>query len=204
MKLILYSSPEKTVFERIESELFPLSQKIVFGYMPANGADPHPEFTPFWENLAAKHNAEFVYIDNSKTPTQNELKKIKTVNSLTVTGGNAFDLLQNLRNNGFDKIIIRLCRKPDFVYSGFSAGAVIATPDIKLVGKKFGADFGYDENNTGITDTAALGLVDFEILPHYNPNKDKEKLVKYRKQNSREIKALTDQDFIMEERTNFL
>lgn len=197
MKLILYSSPDNGVLEKLEIEIFPKNRKTVFGYMPADGKNPKPEYMPFWQDLAKKHDAEFVYIDNSKIPNANELEDIKRVNSLGIMGGNVFALLHNLRQSGLDKIIIRKTKEKDFIYSGFSAGAMIATPDIRLADKEYGWTFGYDENIVGVKDTRALDLVEFEILPHFVPAKDQKKLEKFIKKYNTKVKPLTDLDLLV-------
>lgn len=197
MKLILYSNPTNEVLEKLEDEIFPSDFSVVFGYMPADGSDPKPEYTPFWQKLAEKHNAEFIYLDNSKKPSKEELINIIRINSLTITGGNTFALLHNIRNSGFDRIIKNLSKKKNFIYSGFSAGAIIATPNIRIADKNFNCSFGYDENRVGIKDTKALGFVDFEILPHYNPELDKQLVSKFDNKYGSKIKPLTDSEYII-------
>lgn len=196
MKLVLFSNPNEGIIEKLEKEILP-KHGLAFGYMPADGRNPKPQYTPFWRELAKKHNAEFVYIDNSKKPTTEEIKKFLKINSLAVMGGNVFNLLRNIRANGFDKIIKKIAEKEDFIYSGFSAGAIIATPDIRIVGKEHSWAFGYDENEPNITNTIALGFVDFEILPHYDPKIDKEHLKSYEKRYDTKVRAITDREFII-------
>lgn len=184
---------------KIEPEIFDKSLgKIVFGYMPADGNDPKPEFNPYWQELAKKHNAELVYIDNSKKLNKEELQNINRINSLSITGGNVFALLHNLRTNGFDKIITDLFKKDNFIYSGFSAGAVIVTPDIRIASKNHNWSFGYDENNVNIKDTKALSLVDFEILPHYT-KADEANLAKYQEKYSVKVKPIADDKYLIVE-----
>lgn len=186
--------------DKIEPEIFDKSLgRIVFGYMPADGNDPKPEFNPYWQGLAKRHNAELVYINNSKKPTEEELQNINRINSLSITGGNVFALLYNLRVNGFDKIILDLFKKDNFVYSGFSAGAVIVTPDIRIASKDHNWSFGYDENNVNIKDTTALNLIDFEILPHYT-KADKTNLINYQEKYSVKVKPIADDEYLIVEK----
>ena len=78
-----------------------------------------------------------------------------------VTAGNTFEVLKYMRDQGIDRYIREVMdRKPDAVYIGSSAGAVIAGKDIELA-----ADF--DANFLGMTDFTALGLFDGTIIPHY-------------------------------------
>jgi peptidase E len=194
MKLVLYSKPDNGIIEKLENEIFH-EKGTVFGYMPADGNSPKPQYTPFWQDLAKKHNAKFVYIDNSKTPTKADLDKNSEINSLAVMGGNVFNLLHNIRTNGYNKIIRKLAEKEDFIYSGFSAGAIIATPNIRIANKEYCWAFGYDENEPNITDTKALGFVDFEILPHFDPELDRINLCKYKNKFETKVEPLTDSNY---------
>lgn len=197
MRLVLYSIPDGGVLEKIEDKIFQKDRKTVLGYMPADGNNPKPNFTPFWQSLAAKHGAIFVYIDNSRKPTKKELEDISSVNSLCIMGGNVFALLHNLRESGLDKVILEKSKEKDFVYSGFSAGAIIVTPDIRIADEKHGWSFGGDKNEDDILDTKALGLVDFEILPHFDVKADSKKLRQYEEKYQTKVKALTDSDFLI-------
>jgi len=185
------------VLEKLEKEIFPKNRQTVFGYMPADGNDPKPKFTPFWENLAHKHNAEFIYIDNSREPSPEMLQNLNRINSLTITGGNVFAMLHNLRQSGLDMFILEKTNDKNFIYSGFSAGAIVATPDARIAAKENGWSFGYDENSVGITDTRALGLVYFEILPHYKKELDEKRVKTYTDKYKTEVMTLTDADFII-------
>lgn len=197
MKLVLYSNPGNGVLEKIEKEIFPKNRKIVFGYMPADGDNPKSHYTPFWRELSKKHQAEFVYIDNSRKPSRKNINDFNKINSLAIMGGNVFSLLHNLRESGLDKFILEKAKENDFIYSGFSAGAMIITPNIRIAGQEHGWTFGYDENLVNIKDTKALGLVDFEILPHYNEKLDLKKLRNYMRKYNVTVKPLTDNDIII-------
>lgn len=196
MKLILFSHPDQSL-DKIADKILPKNRRNIFGYMPADGSDPKPQYTPFWQDFAKKHNADFVYIDNSKRPSEEELKKFQKINSLMVTGGNSFALLKNIKENGYDKLIETLSQNEDFIYSGFSAGAIIMTPDIRIALKENAWGFGYDENLVNLQDTRALGYVDFEILPHYDAKLDFSHLKLYEKKYRTSVRAITDQEFII-------
>ena len=191
MKLILFSNPDNGTIEGLEKEILPKSN-LVFGYMPADGNNPKPEFTPFWKEFAKRNKAGFLYLDNSKKPTKDELEDIRKIDSLFVAGGNVYNLLDNVKKSGYDKIIKGLARNKDFIYSGFSAGAILATSNIRVAAKDNNWSFGYDEDSRNTQDTRALGLVDFEILPHYEPRKDDENIKGFEKRYNTKLKPITD------------
>ena len=109
-------------------------------------------------------------------------------------GGNVFTLLHNLRKSGLDKIINNISRTEHFVISGFSAGAIVLTPDVRIAGLKW--NFGSDKNIVKIKDTRGLGLVDFEILPHYD-DKDAAGLKNYSRRYNVEVKPLRNDEFLV-------
>lgn len=84
---------------------------------------------------------------------------------LFVGGGNTFNLLQHVRDNGFVEPVRAFVANGGAYYGG-SAGAILACDDIAI------AD-GYDPNEAGLTDLRALGLVPgIAILPHYTVDQE--------------------------------
>jgi peptidase E len=169
-KIILFSQPDPAVMAQITSEIFPdFTENKIFAYMPSDGGDivANAQYTPFWQDLTAKNNAHFVFIDNSKT---GEESKLLTANILMITGGNTFKLLKNLRDSGLDQAILQFWQKDGVVMSGFSAGAIILTPNIAVAGLGVVPD----PNDVGLADLTALGILDFEIWPHYNETLEKQ------------------------------
>jgi len=196
MKLVLFSNPDNGMLEKLEKEILP-KPRLMFGYMPADGKNPKSEYTPFWKEFAKRNQARFIYLDNSQKPTKREMEDINNIDSLMITGGNVYELLSNLRRSGYDAVIKKLATNKDFIFSGFSASAIIATPDIRVAGKDNNWSFGYDENNAGVKDTKALGLIDFEILPHFEKGNDDKNIKKFEKRYKTTLKPLADTDYLI-------
>jgi dipeptidase E len=83
-----------------------------------------------------------------------------------VTGGNAFLLRRAMRQSGFDGVIGGCLADDKLVYGGWSAGAVVAGPDLR------GVELMDDPNLLAEGYDAApvwdgLGLVGFHLVPHY-------------------------------------
>lgn len=159
-------------------------------YMPSGGIERAQEYINRWEVIAQEHDAKFNVINNQIRSVE-EQDKIFASNILVISGGNTFNLLHNLRESGLDNSIKQFLNKPDFVLSGFSAGALVLTPNIKICNLP---DF--DENLIGLENLEALNLVDFEIFPHYIEDIHKKMLVDYRKTTSNRVCEITDQDYI--------
>lgn len=165
-KIILFSEPVPEVMEKLKPEVFPETIKDkIFVYMPSDGSavKANANYTPFWQEYAQNNGAKFIYLDNSKAgrEAETEIRKLDSANILMITGGNTFKLLKNLRSSGFDKAIKNFWQKDNIVLAGFSAGALVLTSSIEIA--KFS-----DPNEIGLTDLTGLGLIDFEIWPHFS------------------------------------
>lgn len=128
---------------------------------------------------------------NNQIPSVEEQDKLFASNILVISGGNTFSLLHNLRESGLDESVRQFLDKPDFVLSGFSAGALVLTPNIEICNLP-----GLDENVIGLKDLEALKMVDFEIFPHYNKDIHEKMLDHYRKTTSNRVREVTDEDYI--------
>lgn len=160
--------------------------------MPSDGANLKQKYIDEWNGYAQKRNAEFRLINNAKIDAQDEAEKLLGSNILVITGGNTFTLLDNLRKSGLEEAIKEFLRKPEFVLSGFSAGALVLTPTIEVCNLP-----NYDENLVGLKDLTGLNIVDFEVFPHYDPNSHKKLLTEYKKSARNEVKEITDDEMIV-------
>ena len=110
------------------------------------------------------------------------------IDVLYISGGNTFGTLDKIRKCGFDKDIINYV-KLGVVYIGGSAGAHIASKDIKHVEW-------YDENNVGITDYSGLGLFNGMLICHYTDER-KSDFEKLSVNSECKVYALTDEDSLV-------
>ncbi|HEY0299938.1 MAG TPA: Type 1 glutamine amidotransferase-like domain-containing protein [Rhizomicrobium sp.] len=81
-------------------------------------------------------------------------------------GGNSFLLRRAMRQSGFDRVGVDLIKQDKLVYGGWSAGAVVAGPDLHGIALMDGPDVaadGYDP--APIFD--GLALIPFHLVPHY-------------------------------------
>lgn len=201
-RIVLFSMPTDTNIQKISELLFPkeLTRKI-FAYLPVNGKDSPQKYTDFWKDIADKHKAEFRFIDNTISDSLEKAKLLGS-NILLITGGNTFELLNNLRNSGLDKAIKDFTQKDEFILAGFSAGAIVLSPTIESAQQPAGPDPEdlMDENLVGITDLTGLGIIDFEVFPHFVEVSDRETLKKYQAQSKYQVKEITDEDYIVLDR----
>ncbi len=109
---------------------------------------------------------------------------LSSVDIIYVQGGNTFFLLKQMRASGFDKIIKKLL-KMGIVYAGVSAGSIVAGKSVKT------ALWLGDKNGVKIKNLSGLGLVPFNIFPHYTKDCD-ETIKKEQKKSWQKIMIISD------------
>lgn len=186
--------PTDSNIQQISDLIFPKEiERKIFAYMPSSGSNSPQKYVDFWKGIADKYQAEFRFIDNTNSDSF-EKEKLLESNILLITGGNTFELLNNLRNSCLDKTINDFTQKDKYVLAGFSAGAIVLSPTIQIASLE--TTSGGDENLVGITNLEGLNIVDFEILPHYE-DPDKQILEKYRSQSKYHVKEITNENYMV-------
>ena len=199
-RVVLFSMPTDANKAKLAEALFPSEMREKrLAYMPSNGHNTKQVYTDYWKAFATDNKAEFVMVDNMLDRSAGEGKKILWANILLISGGNTFELLNNLRQSGLDSEVVEFAKKKGFVLAGFSAGAIVLTPTIEVASVPSGNDSEdlVDQNLVGIKDLTGLGIIDFEVFPHYVEDKDKGTLESYRSKSGYEVKEITDDGVIV-------
>lgn len=192
-RIILFSIPTPGNIDTILNLVFPKEMNNkVFAYMPSDGANCPQKYKDEWKSYAEKHGSEFKHIDNSIDNASEEIDKLLKSNILIITGGSTFKLLYNLRKSGLDKAIIEFAHKDEYVLAGFSAGALVLTPTIEICNLP-----DYDKNEVGLKDLTGLGVVNFEVFPHYSEQEHKALLDNYKAQAKNEVKEIADENYLV-------
>ena len=193
-RIVLFSQPSPKNIGELEKNIFvtDMENKVV-AYIPANGHLTKQIHTDYWSDMADRNKAEFVFVDNMQ---KGEEEKINRANILIISGGNTYELLNNLKISGLDKAIINFAKKENFVLAGFSAGAIVMSPQINIAGEPSGIDPTdlMDENLVGLTDLTGLNIIDFEVWPHYYEEYDKERLDQYQEKCPNKVMTLGDDE----------
>lgn len=122
---------------------------------------PYAGVTNAWDAYAAKvrHALSSLPIDViSVHETRDPVAAVREAECVIVGGGNTFHLLKLCREAGLLDVIREVVRA-GVPYIGWSAGANLACPSISTT------------NDMPVVDPGgfgALGLIDFQINPHYN------------------------------------
>lgn len=121
--------------------------------------------------------------------------KVAELGAVWVCGGNVFVLRQAMYLSGFDKLLKKLSRKDDFLYSGYSAGCCVLSPNLnayKIVDNS--TDTPYQEQDTVIWE--GIGLIEYAFLPHFDSEHPEssaiDKEIEFCKVNDIPYKALRD------------
>jgi dipeptidase E len=108
------------------------------------------------------HLTELDLANSSKSVVRSAVSIIDVV---YLSGGNSFYLLDHIKKSGFD-IALKEHLKRGLIYAGGSAGAVVAGMSIEVA-----KEFDDPQAATGLTDYAAMKLINFSLLPHYGNDK---------------------------------
>ena len=199
-RIILFSQPTEKNIDELSKNLFPLELKNkIMAYMPTNGHLSKQKYTDYWQKLALDNNCKFVFVDNMILGEEN---KIDNANILLITGGNTFELLNNLRNSKLDKAVVNFSKKDNFIIAGFSAGAIVLSPNINIASQPSGIDPTdmMDENLVGVTDMTGLNIIDFEVWPHFYAEYDQKTLDNYQNNCPNKVVTLGDDEMKLVEK----
>jgi len=102
--------------------------------------------------------------------------KIDSLGGLYISGGNVFVLRQAMKISGLDKIILDSQDRDNFLYSGYSAGVCVLTPNLGSYAIVDNAnDFPYSQINKQVWE--GLGILNFAFEPHYHSDHPESKSV---------------------------
>jgi dipeptidase E len=127
-------------------------------------------------------------------------EKLNEYNIIWVRGGNVFVLRQAMKLSGFDEIMIKLLKKDDVVYGGYSAGVCVLAPTLK------GIDLVDDPNVRPYPEQTktiweGLSILDYAVVPHYSSDHTESdavnNVIKYMIDNKILFKAIRDGEVII-------
>lgn len=192
-KFILFSEPQEEVLQRLKSELF-VQEYMTVAFMLSDGSHPNnAKYEKIWQDYIENNGSKAVKINNSLrgNDANIEAKKIKNSDAIILTGGNTFKFLHHLKESGLDRTLIEFANSGKIVV-GFSAGAIILSPTIEIAELPT-----LDDNLVGITDLTGLGLIDFDVYPHYEESEHRAIVDEYEGRTGRQVRRLTNQDLIV-------
>jgi len=164
MKLFLASSLYKTLPLLLKKTGKPAQElKVLF---IANAADPF-EHAP-WVNLDMdmfkNSGCKIIETDLRKISAEEFAQQMKGADILHVCGGSVLYILWLLRKKEVFNTILNAVHQEKVLYTGTSAGSIIAAPSVQL--------YSYDPEERAVAkelqDFTGFGFVPFLIKPHVN------------------------------------
>lgn len=157
--LCSYFAEVRPLFEKF-AEQYELEKKVLF--IPTAGdVEEYRDYIDEGRAIFADLQFDVVPLDIAAATETVVREKLAQASCLYISGGNTFYLLQELKRKNLLPLIHERINQ-GMVYVGESAGAIIASNDISY------SQIMDDKSLTSdLTDYAALGLVDFSVLPHW-------------------------------------
>ena len=191
MRLVLYSggsSRENRSMDRALMELIHRPNPSVL-FIPTSFEHADEDFEIFCKYYGSWGWNDFQIFPIDVPFDRTALPKLLKRDVIYLAGGNTFYFLKHLRRSGMLQALKQYVNKGG-ILAGQSAGAIVMTPTIHTAGFP---SFDSDENDVGLRNLQAMGLVPFEFFPHYEsiPKYSKE-MLKYSKSSSCLLVAAPD------------
>lgn len=167
MKLFLASSLDGTAELLQETLSIPLKgARVLFS---ANAADKH-KGDKWWvasdREAFVRLGCEIVDVDLRSTPGEQLKERLDNVQILHFCGGSVLYLISLIKEKQLDSVIKDYVKSEKIIYTGTSAGSMIAADDLALCVHD-PEELDYIDVKK-VKDFKGLGLVKFLILPHCN------------------------------------
>lgn len=163
-KLVLYSDQIVGETDAIDRRMLRLIGKSApsIGYIPSSSDHERFFFNEICAYYAALGALVDVFFELDVSFSERVLPALLSCDAIHLSGGNTFYFLHWLKQRAMLPIL-RDYVAGGGVLIGVSAGAILMTPDVStsaLCGDTF---------VEALRDPSALGLVDFQFLPHFEP-----------------------------------
>ena len=174
------------------------SKKILF-IPTATNVDEYKKYIHLTQKAFEDFGYEVENFDVSIFSEEIAKEKLSEANTVFISGGNTFYLLQELKRKNLTSYLKERIEN-ELLYIGESAGSVIAAPDIEyasIVDDKTLA--------TELDDYAGLNLVDFYIVPHFEeePFVESSRNTVELYKDKLDLKLINNKEAILVENNNF-
>jgi len=159
-------------------------------FIPSSSEWGMQDFAEFVDAFDGLKNMEYIYFPVDHMPSPTLTNNAFESDIIFLAGGNTFHFLSCLRKHRLLGRLNQFANQSGKVLAGLSAGAILLTPSIQTAG--FPA-FDCDDNFSNLKDLKSLGLLPFELFPHYrNSERYRRALSRYSKQSKTPLLGLPD------------
>lgn len=165
-RLVLYSGGQSRSNHKLHEALVGLvgkKKKVSMTYVPFCEDGCRVFYGRFQRRYSRFGADSFFCLPVDSKPKKQDLDRALRSDIIYLAGGNTFYFLKHLRASGLLPRLKSFAERGG-VLAGLSAGAIMLTPNIELAAYP---PFEPDENEVGLRNLKALGLVKFEFLPHF-------------------------------------
>lgn len=197
MNLVLFSGGGVRENRQLHEEFRSMitgKRNPVLSYVPSDTEDARVEFREIQRRFRplGVRRFQLVPIDGAWSLKQERL--LLSSDAIFLGGGNTYYFLKHLKARRLLGKLRSYSRKGGILL-GLSAGSILMTPN---VGTAAVPSRDSDENEVGVRDERAMGLVNFEFSPHYEKVKrSDQELLRYSRQLEYPIYACRDGEGIV-------
>lgn len=191
-KLVMYSDQIENRTKEVDDWVLKLIDKEnpKVGYIPSCSDLTRKYFNQKVEHYESMGINDLLYFDLDEEYDETKINELLSCDAIHLSGGNTFYFLQLLKKRNFLDIIRNYVLEGG-VLIGISAGSIMMSETIDA------AAFG-DEDNVRDENKEALGLVDFEFMPHWERDQEYlQDLLDYSRKSNKVIYACNDGDGII-------
>jgi dipeptidase E len=159
-------------------------------FIPSSSEWGMQDFAEFVEAFDQLKSLEYIYFPVDHLPSPTLVSNALDSDIVFLAGGNTFHFLNCLRKHRLISKLIKFAETPGKVIAGLSAGAILLTPRIATA--SFPA-FDCDDNFINLKDLKSLGVVPYELFPHYrNSDRYRRALSRYSKESKIPLLGIPD------------
>lgn len=177
-----------------------LNPNTKIGFIPtASEIDDDRWYMERDKNDLISMNYDLTIIDISFESYENIIKLFDSVDAIFVSGGNAFYLLQQLKEKNVLKKLTEFANNK--IYIGCSAGSCIACPSIDYL-----ENLDDKKDAPKLKDYSAMNLINGYILPHYKSSDKYSELIDETKKQYKELNFIiltNEQAVIVDNKDNY-
>ena len=167
-KLVLHSDQinGKTQVDEISLRLFNNPHPKI-AYIPSQSDLTRKYFNQKVEWYKQFGITDLFYFDLDQEYSEEKIPELLSCDGIFLSGGNTYYFLNSLKKRNFISTLTNYVSSGG-VLIGVSAGSILMSKTIAIT--SVDDDLGGDQNTVGLRDFSALGLIDFEFFPHYDPS----------------------------------
>jgi len=152
------------LFDEVYLKNLPQGGKLLYIPVALRGHKLYKSAPTWLRNLIDLHHRQDVEMETWTDLNNRKVSELENFDTIFIGGGNTWSLLKEIRESGFDKLLLEFITNSGSIYGG-SAGAIILSKKITSP----------DKNEVNWKDDSGLDLLGgYSVACHYNSNDGEE------------------------------